>query len=531
MLHYYFIKNAKRHAGKTAYKDKNLNKSFTYKKTLLVSLILKGRFKKYNDELIGLMLPNSFIFSIVFLSVLMCGKIPVIINYSMKAEENISAARETCKFNIIITSKTLLEKIKCPEVKNMVFIEDIIKEIKPREKLISFLISMFPSALIIKTCNGGKAGKSEAKYFNGNMNGSSSSNLDNNDNNDEDKDAVILFTTGSEKKPKAVKLSHKNIISNINDLKHLFNLSENDVMLSILPGFHIFGFTVNICLPFCIGMSSIIYANPMDFKTVVSIIKENSPSIMAVTPYLLAGYLKKSEAGDFQSLKYIVSGGDKCHEYIHSGFAVKHGKKIYEGYGATETSPVISVNTDKNYKYGSVGKPVPGIRVKIVHHETGSVLKTRETGKILVSGDTIMKGYFGDPASTQKCMLDGFYDTGDIGYIDEDGFLWHTGRLKRFVKIASEMVSLESVENALEKCISESVEFCVIGIENGIKGVKLVTAMSATVDETTVYKKAKEHLPNLCIPKEFIVVGELPRLFNGKVDFKKVEEIVYSLSR
>jgi acyl-[acyl-carrier-protein]-phospholipid O-acyltransferase/long-chain-fatty-acid--[acyl-carrier-protein] ligase len=340
---------------------------------------------------------------------------------------------------------------------------------------------------------------------------------------------VILFTTGSEKEPKAVRLSHKNIISNINDLKLLFNLTEKDTMLSILPVFHIFGLTINTCLPFYIGMSSVVYANPLDFKTVVSIIKENSPSIMAATPYFLTGYLRKSETGDFQSLKYIVSGGDKCHEHLHLEFIEKHKKRIYEGYGTTETSPVISANTDKNYRFGSVGKPLPGVKVKIVHHETGLPLKPRESGKIMVSGDTVMKGYFGEPISTKKCMVDDFYNTGDMGYLDEDGFLWHVGRLKRFIKIASEMVSLESVENALEKCVSENTEFCVVGIENRVKGVKLVAAISAPVDEVAVCKKMKEHLPNLCIPKEFIIVEELPRLFNGKIDFKRVEEIVCSL--
>jgi acyl-[acyl-carrier-protein]-phospholipid O-acyltransferase/long-chain-fatty-acid--[acyl-carrier-protein] ligase len=138
MLHYYFIKNAKKYADKTAYIDRNINKSFTYKKALLVSLILKDRFKKYNGELIGLMLPNSFISNVVFLSILMCGKTPVMINYSMKAEKNISTAMEKCKFNIIITSKALLKKIKCPETNYMIFIEDIIIDIRPYEKLKSF---------------------------------------------------------------------------------------------------------------------------------------------------------------------------------------------------------------------------------------------------------------------------------------------------------------------------------------------------------------------------------------------------------
>ncbi len=515
MLHYQFIKNAKKYARKTAYIDKNINKSFTYKKALAASLVLKNRFKKYNGDLIGVMLPNSFISSVVFVSILMCGKTPVVINYTMKSEKNISVAKEKCKFDVIITSRVLLEKIKCPEIKPMVFIEDVILDVKPSEKLKSFLTSLLPSAFIIKLCDyknvlngdGGENGKRK----------------------DDNKDAVILFTTGSEKEPKAVRLSHKNIISNINDLKFLFNLSEKDIMLSVLPIFHIFGLTTNTCLPFYIGMSSVIYANPLDFKTVVSIIKENSPSIIATTPFFLTGYLRKSEKGDFQSLRYIVSGGDKCHEHIHTEFAEKHDKRIYEGYGTTETSPVISVNTVNNYRLGSVGKPLPAVKVKIVHHETGLTLKPCETGKIMVSGDTVMKGYFGDHDLTRKCMFDGFYDTGDMGYIDEDGFLWHAGRLKRFVKIASEMVSLEHVEYVLEKCFSENIEFCVVGVENGIKGVKLLAVTSGLVEESSICKKAKEYLPNLCIPKEFIVVGELPRLFNGKIDFKKVEEMIYSL--
>src|SRR5208283_4966738 len=180
-------------------------------------------------------------------------------------------------------------------------------------------------------------------------------------------------------------------------------------------------------------------------------------TLMVATPSFFRGYLLKSEPGDFKSLRLAVCGADKCPDALREEFRQKHGVTLYEGYGVTETSPVISVNWPENNKPGSVGKALPGVKVKIEDYETGEDCPSGVTGRILVHGDLVMKGYLDNFEETSMRIRHGWYDTGDMGFLDEDGFLWHAGRLKRFVKIGGEMISLVRVENVLENFLPETV--------------------------------------------------------------------------
>jgi acyl-[acyl-carrier-protein]-phospholipid O-acyltransferase/long-chain-fatty-acid--[acyl-carrier-protein] ligase len=222
----------------------------------------------------------------------------------------------------------------------------------------------------------------------------------------------------------------------------------------------------------------------------------------------------------------MVAGADKCPDALREGFMTKHGVTLLEGYGATETSPVISVNSHEFNRPGSTGKVIPGVQVRIVNFETGEECKTREVGKIFVKGDSVMKGYYDDPELTAEALADGWYNTGDMGFFDEDGFLWHAGRFKRFAKIGGEMVSLVKVENILEKFIPAGVSCCVVEVSDEKKGSYIVATVSADVHKTEILRKMMNELPVIALPRQFIVIKDLPMMSTGKIDFRSVTKLV-----
>jgi acyl-[acyl-carrier-protein]-phospholipid O-acyltransferase/long-chain-fatty-acid--[acyl-carrier-protein] ligase len=227
----------------------------------------------------------------------------------------------------------------------------------------------------------------------------------------------------------------------------------------------------------------------------------------------------------------MVAGADKCPDALREGFEKKHGTTLLEGYGATETSPVISVNSHEFNRPGSIGKPIPNVEVRIENLDTGDECKPGEVGKILVKGELVMKGYLGDPELTTEAIVDGWYNTGDMGFLDEDGYLWHSGRYKRFVKVGGEMVSLVKVENVLEKHLPEGVSCCVVDVLDESKGAKIVAAVTKDINKITVLKGMGKELPNIELPRDFVVIEEMPMMGTGKINFRAVSEMVRDLMK
>lgn len=498
LLHHRFIENAKRLGDKLAYIDCTANKRISYSKALIASLILATKFKKYDPGFIGVMIPTSAGCALANIGIVMAGRTPVMINYSTGAAENAEYAQRKCDFKTIITSKKLVEKINCRHVEGMVYIEDIMEGLSALEKVKAALLSKMPVGLIksLVACPG------------------------------ENDNVVILFTSGSEKDPKAVQLTHKNISSNITSISKRYGLNEQDIFLASLPFFHVFGLTANLWAPLFHGMTAVSYANPIDYKTVCDIVRTEKPNLMVGTPSFFWGYLRKSEPGDFDSLRLALCGADKCPDSLRDGFQEKHNLPLYEAYGTTETSPGISGNYKEMCKPGSVGKPFPGVQVRIENYETGKECGFGEDGKILVKGDMVMKGYFDDFEETSLHIRHGWYDTGDMGNLDEDGYLWHVGRLKRFVKVGGEMVSLVRVEDELEKHLPEEVLCCVVEIPDAIKGSKIIAAVTGEIDEKATMRKMAENLPPIAMPKRFIVIEEFPKMGSGKIDFRTTTDMV-----
>ena len=502
LLHQQFVRNAKRLSKKIAIKDKTTKSDVSFGKALIGALILAKKFKQYDKGYIGIMIPTSAGCALATLGALMSGRVPVMINYSTGAEKNARYAQEKCNFKTIIASKALLDKIGCPVTDGMVLIEDIMKGVTTGQKLGAALKTKLPTGMLLNSIHKGE----------------------------EDDNAAILFTSGSEKDPKVVQLTHKNLASNIRDFCEHEGIVEEDILLANLVFFHIFGLTVNLWVSLIKGMTMITYANPTEFQTISNIAREEKPTIMVGTPSFFWGYLKKSEPGDFSSLRVMVAGADKCPDALRDGYKKKHNALLLEGYGATETSPVVSANSLKFNRPGSIGKVIPNVQVKIEHLDTGEECKPGEVGKILVKGDLVMKGYLGQPELTAESIVDGWYNTGDMGFLDKDEYLWHSGRFKRFVKIGGEMVSLVKVENVMEKYLPEGVSCCIVEIPDDTKGVTIVAAVTQKINKIAILRKMGQELPNIALPRQFFVLNELPMMSTGKIDFRSVTELVNDMA-
>ncbi len=498
LLHQEFVRNARKFGSKPAIIDRFLDKNVSYEKALIASLILANKFRRYRDGFIGIMVPTSAGCMLSILGVLMAGKVPVMINYSTGAANNAEYAQRKCGFKTIIASRALLEKIGCRLVSGMVFIEDIMEGVGPLDKVAALVKSKLPLSFLLKSVHEGEP----------------------------DDNLVILFTSGSEKDPKAVQLTHRNIGSNVQDIGRVLSVTSEDVMLANLPLFHVFGHNVDFWLPLLYGMTIVAYANPLEYRKVSSIVREEKVSLMVGTPSFFVGYLRQSDPGDFASLRVAVAGADKTPDSLREGFLQKHGLELCEGYGTTETSPVVSTNLPGANKPGSIGKVLPSVRVKIVDINTGEALPPGGEGKILVKGDLVMKGYFDDLEETSLRIKDGWYETGDMGVLDEEGYLWHRGRLKRFVKIGGEMVSLVKVETVMQNLLPEGVDCCVVEVPDSLKGAKIVAAVTAEVSERRLLKAMADELPAIALPKQFVVLGEFPKMGSGKIDFRSITEMV-----
>jgi acyl-[acyl-carrier-protein]-phospholipid O-acyltransferase / long-chain-fatty-acid--[acyl-carrier-protein] ligase len=498
LLHHEFIASARRVPHKLAFIDRAASIRLTYRRALSATLALAPRLRRLPDHRLGIMLPNSVACAVSILATLMAGKVPVMINYASGAEQNMRYAKAKCNFKTVITAQALLKRLRCEASADMILVEEVMRTLSITERLAAMVRTTLPLAWLLATVHGG----------------------------DSDDTMLILFTSGSEREPKAVELSHRNIGSNVRAISQVFDIHDNDVFLAVLPWFHVFGQTAGLWLPLSLGLTLITHNNPLEFKTVNRFIREERPTVMVVTPYFLMGYSRQSVAGDFASLRAVVAGADKMPPWLAEAFQAKHGIPILEGYGATETSPVISVNLPDAHKPGSVGRPLPGVDVRIIDIDSGEPLPPGQEGKIQVRGDLVMKGYLGEASEVAAHIVGGWYDTGDTGTIDSDGYLWHRGRIKRFAKIGGEMISLARLERELEHILPTQVECCAVALPDDKRGSRITVALTGTVDERDTLQKLAERLPALALPGRFLVLDELPKMPSGKIDFRRTEELV-----
>jgi acyl-[acyl-carrier-protein]-phospholipid O-acyltransferase/long-chain-fatty-acid--[acyl-carrier-protein] ligase len=331
-----------------------------------------------------------------------------------------------------------------------------------------------------------------------------------------DDPAVVLFTSGSEGTPKGVVLSHRNIQSNLNQIGARIDFGPTDIVFNCLPMFHSFGLTGGTLLPILSGIKAFYYPSPLHYRIVPELIYDTNATILFGTDTFLGGYAKFAHPYDFHSLRYVFAGAERLKEETRKTYMDKYGVRIFEGYGATETAPVMCINTPMHSRAGTVGRLMPGIdyRLEKVDGIDGD-------GKLVVRGANIMAGYLkSDLPGKLQPPEEGWYDTGDIVAVDQEGFVTIKGRLKRFAKIGGEMVSLTAVETAVQKLYPDA-QNAVISVRDEKKGERLVlftTATAASVADVTAHFKASG-LNELSIPRQIEVVSNLPLLGTGKTDY------------
>ncbi len=353
---------------------------------------------------------------------------------------------------------------------------------------------------------------------------------------------TIIFTSGSTGVPKGVMLSHGNIACNIDGIEKCIKLDQSDTVLGVLPFFHSFGYTVTLWTAMCLPCSCVYHYSPLDARPIGDLAEKYQATVLLATPTFLRTYLRRIEPNQFQSLEVVVLGAEKMPLDLAAEFEDKYGVRPVEGYGTTELSPVVAVNippsrasgpVEAGWREGSVGKPIPGVEVRAVSIETDEPLPPGETGLIEVRGPNVMKGYFNRPDLTAEVMHDEWYRTGDVGYVDQDGFVYITGRLSRFSKIGGEMVPHIQIEEAISKIVASDEEgklrVAVTAVPDRRRGERLVvlhTGLPCPPAEI-IQKLSEMGLPKLYLPDEdaFLQVDEIPVLGSGKLDLRRIRDL------
>lgn len=521
-LHIAFIDEVKKHPFKFCMVD-SIGKKMNYLEVLVAIIALSKKLfsnEKGDEEKVGILLPASCIGSLVNGAVFFAGKVPVNLNFTTSKESLLSCV-EQCQMKRIITSKIFLKKAKLEELPGMVFVEDLMKEIDKTEKVKAFLVALFLPAAFIKTF-----------YVKGDKKNTHDL-------------ATIIFSSGSTGQPKGVMLSHSNIFSNIEGFYQVLKIKDDDIVLGILPFFHSFGFTATLCMPVGVGLGVIYHVNPLDASVIGDLVKQYKATIVMGTPTFLAAYVRKCTKEQFASMRYAIAGAEKLKSSLSKSFHEKFGIAPYEGYGATELSPVVSMGfpdyvdekesrRQVGYKEGKVGHPIPGVAVKIVNPDTFETLPFDEEGLLLVKGPNVMIGYLNQPEKTEEVLKNGWYVTGDIATIDNEGFICITDRLSRFSKIGGEMVPHIKIEEKILE-LSEAIEpICAItSVPDEKKGERLIVLYRGEIDIQKLWENLNAtDLPKLWIPKreDFHSVDEIPMLGSGKLDLKQIKLMASELA-
>jgi acyl-[acyl-carrier-protein]-phospholipid O-acyltransferase / long-chain-fatty-acid--[acyl-carrier-protein] ligase len=334
---------------------------------------------------------------------------------------------------------------------------------------------------------------------------------------------VILFTSGTEGTPKGVVLSHRNILTNVAQCAARIDFGREDKLFNALPIFHSFGFTGGVVLPLISGVPIFLYPSPLHYRTVPELVYWKCATVLFGTDTFLNGYARMANPYDFRSLRYVIAGAEAVRESTRDIFLEKFGLRILEGYGLTETSPVLALNTPMFNKFGTVGQLLPGMEAKLEH-----VDGVEEGGRLYVKGPNVMLGYLrADKPGVLEPPPDGWHDAGDIVTIDAEGFIAIKGRAKRFAKIGGEMVSLAAVEMLAADLWPDSVS-AVTAVPDARKGERLILVTdkaSATRAEFQAYARGK-HASELMLPSEIVVLDKLPLLGSGKVDHLTLQKFV-----
>lgn len=510
------LRGLKHHQFETVVVD-GFDGSRTSRGTVLAAAIVLSRHLKAHcpKKRIAIMLPPGRGAVIANLAVMLANKVPVNLNFTA-GSASIEAAIKIGDLHDLLTAGPVLKRFgDLPLPPNLLLLDQILPPMKSRILFWRAVVVVTPWWALARMLDLPKEGNHE--------------------------EAVVLFTSGSGGAPKGVVLSHRNLLANVAQFGELLNLTSQDSLLASLPFFHSFGCTVTLWFPLIERLRMIAYPNPLDVDKNAELIHKHKITVVLATPTFLRGYLRKANATQLASLNLVVTGAEKLPRDVANAFREKFGKEVMEGYGLTETAPVLSVNLPEPPKSkpedevqpssrpGSVGKLAPGIVGQIRDPETGRILPCHETGMLWVKGANIFEGYLNDPQRTAEVLQDGWFNTGDLGRFDEDGFLYIEGRVARFSKIAGEMVPHEALEakilEAIEGANEDTRQICIVGIPDSTKGEAIILLSTLEINLAGLRSKLLERgVPALWIPKVVKRVEAIPVMTNGKLDLQACKQ-------
>jgi acyl-[acyl-carrier-protein]-phospholipid O-acyltransferase/long-chain-fatty-acid--[acyl-carrier-protein] ligase len=505
-----FLDTAKTFGNNSVIAEDMRQEEFTYKaitkEIVGVSTILSNITQP--KEIVGLLLPNITTTFSILMGLSASNRVPSFLNYTAGAE-GIQSAIETGKMKTLISSRKFVELAKLEEVMkkviaatnvNVVYLEDLKTMVSLKTKLwLLFYGFNFPKTII--------------------------------ENTDIEAPGVIIFTSGSEGKPKGVVLSHRALLSNVAQIKSIFSFGVEDKIFNALPMFHSFGLTAGTLLPILTGTKLFMYPSPLHYRIIPEIVYDRSCTVLFGTNTFLTKYANFANPHDFYSLRYVVAGAEKLADSTRDIWFEKFGIRVLEGYGATETAPVLAVNTPISYRKGSVGQFLPSVQ-----HKLTPIAGIESGGLLSIKAPNLMSGYMKhtnpgviEPVSCEN-HGDGWYNTGDIIAIDKDGFVFIQGRVKRFAKIAGEMISLEYSEK-MANTISPTFAHASLSIPDKNKGeaVIVLTTDKELTKQMLIGVAKQLGYPELAVPAKIMIVEAVPVLGTGKTDYVGLKKLYESM--
>lgn len=499
-----FLTQASRYPGTAAIADQRSGVK-TYRDIVIACMITRNIVEKLEGEYIGIMLPASVAADIFYLATLFAGKTPVFVNWTA-GERNILASLDSVGVKRILTSKTLIERIALQGIglsaigERFVFAEDISSKVSRFSKLRAFLAAHTTWRSLRK-----------AK---------------------EPKTAAVIFTSGSETLPKAVPLTAANLLANMREVLEAVKIYENDRLIGFLPPFHSFGLTVTILLPLCGGVQTVYHPNPTEADALAKLIEAYNVTMLVGTPTFLGSLVRVANPAQLATLRLAVTGAEKCPEKVYEALKTKcAGAVILEGYGVTECSPIISINDPDRPEPFSIGKPLPGLDYVIVDPDNLKPRTPPGSGVLLVRGPSVFGGYLNYEGKSPFVEINGkqWYNTGDLVSIDTEGMMTFSGRLKRFVKLGGEMVSLPAIEAVLQNLFaSAGDEGPVLAVEAAdTEPPELVLFTILDIDRETANRKIRSAgLSGLHSIRRVIKLDEMPLLGTGKTNYRELKQML-----
>jgi acyl-[acyl-carrier-protein]-phospholipid O-acyltransferase/long-chain-fatty-acid--[acyl-carrier-protein] ligase len=501
----------------------------TFGSALTKTIYIARRLRRQigEQEMVGLLLPPSVGGALANFALTLLGRVPVNLNYTASGEVIASCAKQ-CDVDVVITSKAFVERFARLEIPGRtLFLEDALQAPRAIEKLSALAFAWLLPQPMLRRAVGARREESDRE----------SSPVDSL--------ATVIFSSGSTGDPKGVMLTHYNIESNIQQVSQVFMLNGSDRILGILPFFHSFGFMAALWMPAVNGVGVVYHPNPLDTRVISELVGKYKVTFLIATPTFLQAYMRRCSPESFGSLQYVLVGAEKLPDRVALAFEDTFGIRPLEGYGCTECSPVVTVNgrdfrapgfRQVGARRGKIGHPLPGVSVRIVDLDTGEPVAPGTPGMLLVKGPNVMKGYLGKPEKTAEVLRDGWYTTGDIAMVEEDGFLTITDRLSRFSKIGGEMVPHIKIEDKLHDLagVTEQV-FAVTALPDESKGERIVVVSTLSTEKLAPVLEGLRQcdLPPLWKPRgsQFFHVDALPVLGTGKIDLRGVKQLAAALAQ